>query len=63
MNNPLWNAADAAALAAADATIAPGGGAMNGTQAAPAANGGIAQHSAAGVGPYHGAYVPPRLAS
>jgi len=45
----LQNAADAAALAGADAMMSPSGGALNWSQAAPAANGVIAQNSAAGA--------------
>jgi len=49
VNNQLQNAADAAALAGADAMMSPSGGAVNWSQAAPAANGVIAQNSAAGA--------------
>lgn len=47
--NQLQNAADAAALAGADAMMSPSGGALNWSQAASAANGVIAQNSAAGA--------------
>ncbi|MGZ2748141.1 TadG family pilus assembly protein [Burkholderia stagnalis] len=47
--NQLQNAADAAALAGADAMMSPSGGAVNWSQAASAANGVIAQNSAAGA--------------
>ncbi|RQR66649.1 pilus assembly protein TadE [Burkholderia sp. Bp9126] len=47
--NQLQNAADAAALAGADAMMSPSGGALNWSQAASAANGVIAQNSAAGT--------------
>ncbi|KWF95965.1 pilus assembly protein TadE [Burkholderia cepacia] len=49
VNNQLQNAADAAALAGADAMMSPSGGAVNWSQAAPAANGVIARNSAAGA--------------
>ncbi|WP_175917751.1 TadG family pilus assembly protein [Burkholderia pyrrocinia] len=49
VRNQLQNAADAAALAGADAMMSPSGGALNWSQAAPAANGVIAQNSAAGA--------------
>ncbi|MDN7440249.1 TadG family pilus assembly protein [Burkholderia cepacia] len=49
VNNQLQNAADAAALAGADAMMSPSGGAVNWAQAAPAANGVIARNSAAGA--------------
>ncbi|MBN3837549.1 TadG family pilus assembly protein [Burkholderia sp. Ac-20344] len=49
VKNQLQNAADAAALAGADAMMSPSGGALNWSQAAPAANGVIAQNSAAGA--------------
>ncbi|RQR95050.1 MULTISPECIES: TadG family pilus assembly protein [unclassified Burkholderia] len=49
VRNQLQNAADAAALAAADAMMSPTGGALNWSQAAPAANGVIAQNAAAGA--------------
>ncbi|NTZ09341.1 TadG family pilus assembly protein [Burkholderia metallica] len=49
VRNQLQNAADAAALAAADAMMSPTGGALNWSQAAPAANGVIARNSAAGA--------------
>ncbi|KVK83651.1 pilus assembly protein TadE [Burkholderia cepacia] len=49
VNNQLQNAADAAALAGADAMMSSSGGAVNWSQAAPAANGVIAQNSAAGA--------------
>ncbi len=47
--NQLQNAADAAALAGADAMMSSSGGALNWSQAASAANGVIAQNSAAGA--------------
>ena len=47
--NQLQNATDAAALAGADAMMSPSGGALNWSQAASAANGVIAQNSAAGA--------------
>ncbi|WP_322038904.1 TadG family pilus assembly protein [Burkholderia diffusa] len=49
VRNQLQNAADAAALAGADAMMSPTGGALNWSQAAPAANGVIAQNAAAGA--------------
>ncbi|KAG8155452.1 TadG family pilus assembly protein [Burkholderia catarinensis] len=49
VRNQLQNAADAAALAGADAMMSPSGGALNWSQAAPAANGVIAKNSAAGA--------------
>ncbi|MEN8517763.1 TadG family pilus assembly protein [Burkholderia sp. RS02] len=49
VRNQLQNAADAAALAGADAMMSPSGGALNWSQAALAANGVIAQNSAAGA--------------
>ncbi|WP_321782862.1 TadG family pilus assembly protein [Burkholderia pyrrocinia] len=49
VRNQLQNAADAAALAGADAMMSPSGGALNWSQAAPAANSVIAQHAAAGA--------------
>ncbi|MBP0609810.1 MULTISPECIES: TadG family pilus assembly protein [Burkholderia] len=49
VRNQLQNAADAAALAAADAMMSPTGGPLNWSQAAPAANGVIALNSAAGA--------------
>ncbi|MGN7979612.1 TadG family pilus assembly protein [Burkholderia sp. 22313] len=49
VRNQLQNAADAAALAAADAMMSPSDGALNWSQAAPAANGVIAQNAAAGA--------------
>ncbi|AKM01897.1 TadG family pilus assembly protein [Burkholderia pyrrocinia] len=49
VRNQLQNAADAAALAGADAMMSPSGGALNWSQAASAANGVIARNSAAGA--------------
>ncbi|MGU7841611.1 TadG family pilus assembly protein [Burkholderia sp. AW33-5] len=49
VRNQLQNAADAAALAGADAMMSPTGGVLNWSQAAPAANGVIAQNAAAGA--------------
>ncbi|WP_338639704.1 TadG family pilus assembly protein [Burkholderia pyrrocinia] len=49
VRNQLQNAADAAALAGADAMMSPSGGALNWSQAASAADGVIARNSAAGA--------------
>ncbi|KVX08633.1 pilus assembly protein TadE [Burkholderia ubonensis] len=48
VRNQLQNAADAAALAGADALMSPSGGALNWAQAATAASGAVAQNAAAG---------------